>query len=148
VVVNHHQAALRIVAIDAAGGVGNDHRLDTHAGEHADWERDFFRGIAFVEVDAALHRGDGMSPTLPMTRRPAWPMAVDWENSGFSRRDFRCVAKFVGEIAKSRAQDQSNARPQVWSSRGYIWQRGRLAGIRRWAWLEVAWIWASCLSLA
>src|SRR5882724_2028814 len=56
VIANHYQAALRVVTIDAAGGVGDDHRLDAHAGEHADWERDFFRGIAFVQVDAALHR--------------------------------------------------------------------------------------------
>src|SRR5882757_5546891 len=114
VITNHYQAALRIVAIDAAGGVGNDHRFDADAREDADWERDFFRGIAFIEVDAALHRGDGDVADV-----------ADDETSGvayggglgkirnFRVGNFRCVAKFVSEIAESRAQDQSNAWPQL-----------------------------------
>ena len=56
-VANRHQTALRIITIDAASGVGDNHRLDSHAREGTGGKCDFFRGIAFVEMYAALHAG-------------------------------------------------------------------------------------------
>src|SRR5882672_4058615 len=108
-IANHHQAALRIVAIDATGGVGNYHRLDAHAGEDADWERDFFRGIAFIEVDAALHRGDGDVADVAddETSGVAYGGGLG-EIRDFRVGNFRCVAKFVSEIAEARTQNQSD----------------------------------------
>src|ERR1700724_44755 len=108
-IANCYEAALRIVAIDAACGVGDDHCLDAHAGENANGEGDFLSGIAFVEVDAALHTGDGDVANIADDEAPG---VADGGGLGkvwnFSVGDFRSVAEFVGEIAEPGAQDQSD----------------------------------------
>ena len=52
-------APSRVVEIDAAGGIGEDDGFDAHALEDADRKSDFLRGIAFVQMHAALHSDDG-----------------------------------------------------------------------------------------
>src|SRR3984893_95295 len=59
VIADHHQAALRIIAIDTAGGSREDDCLNAQARENADGERYFLYGISFVEMHAALHSGHG-----------------------------------------------------------------------------------------
>ena len=41
------------------GGVGEDHGFHAHARENANGKGDVLGGIAFVEMDAALHSGHG-----------------------------------------------------------------------------------------
>src|SRR5690242_9804134 len=55
VVADHDEATLHKFALDASGGVGEDYSLHSHARENADRKRYFFRGIAFIKMDAALH---------------------------------------------------------------------------------------------
>jgi len=47
------------------------------AAENAHRKNNFVRRVAFVGVHAALHGRHGDATPLPMTRRPAWPMAVE-----------------------------------------------------------------------
>ena len=62
VIAKGDERALGIAEIDAAGGVGEDDGFDAHAREDADGERDLLGGVAFVEMDAALHARDGDVP--------------------------------------------------------------------------------------
>src|SRR5260370_29122460 len=114
VVTNREAESLRIVAIDAAGRVGNDYGFDAHARENANGEGDFLHGIAFVQMDAALHAShwdiadiaDDETSCVPdgCRLREIWNLRVG---------DFVGVSEFVPEIAEARTQNQCDARPQL-----------------------------------
>ena len=94
-------------AFDAAGGVGEDDGFHAHAREDADGKRDLFGGIAFVEMDAALHSGDG---NFADCADDELACVADgggvWEMRDFRVGDFGCVVEFVGESTEARAEDQ------------------------------------------
>ena len=48
--------------------------------------------VSLVKMHAALHRGDGNSPTLPITRRPACPIAVERGKCGIRSYGFRAAS--------------------------------------------------------
>ena len=78
VIVDHHQRARREAGVDAAGGVGQDQRLDAEQAEHARRERHRPQVVPFVEVRAA--RPAPRRAARRACRRPAvpaWPMTVD-----------------------------------------------------------------------
>src|SRR6185437_2300007 len=113
VVANHNQPALAVIKIDRAGGVGEDGRADANASEDAHRKNHFPARISFIEMNAALHRGDrnlaGFSD-----REPA---GMPWngrarESRNFLVRDSRGGIQFVGERAEARAENQRNFRPQ------------------------------------
>ena len=62
VIADDHERALLVLQIDSAGGVGQNRGADAEPAQDAHGERDLLRGVAFVEMDAALHRGDGDIP--------------------------------------------------------------------------------------
>ena len=62
VIVDHHQRALREAGVDAAGGVGEDQRLDAEQPEHADREGHRPQVVPFVDVAAAGQRRDRPAP--------------------------------------------------------------------------------------
>src|SRR5277367_2916613 len=59
VIADDDERALGELQIDAAGGVGENGGANAEAAEDAHGKRDLLRGVAFVEMDAALHGGDG-----------------------------------------------------------------------------------------
>ena len=60
VVGDEHQVAGGVGGVDGAGGVGDDEGLDAEALHDADGQGDLGHGVAFVEVDAALHDEHGL----------------------------------------------------------------------------------------
>src|SRR5207245_1023065 len=58
-VAHDDEAALRVFAIDSARRIREDHGFDAHAGKDANRKRDILHGIAFVEMNTALHSGHG-----------------------------------------------------------------------------------------
>ncbi len=55
VVFDHHQPALSVIQIDAAGSVGQDRCAHSHAGENAHRKHHGLRRITFIQVHAPLH---------------------------------------------------------------------------------------------
>src|ERR1700682_3009003 len=106
VIADHYQAALRIVAIDTAGGIGEDDGFNAHARENADGERYFLYGISFVKMHAALHSGYGDIANLSDDQlagvadgcraREVWDVRVG---------NFRGVTELVGKIAQPGAEN-------------------------------------------
>ena len=78
VIADHDQRALRntLQLMPPAAFVRITARIPMRA-QHAHRENHFLRRVALIEMHAALHRRHGHSPTLPITSRPAWPMAVE-----------------------------------------------------------------------
>src|SRR5579859_390944 len=113
-VANGHQAALRIVAIDAASGIGDNHGLNAHAGEHTNGKGDFLRGVALVEMNAALHGGH-WSVANAADDQPSG-MA---DGGGLREIGDPCVGnfggtrEFVGEVTEARTEDQGDAWAQL-----------------------------------
>ena len=109
VIFDDDELALNEFAFDAAGGVGKDNRFHAHTGEDANGEGDLFGGIAFVEMDAALHSGD-----RDVADRAEDELAGMADGSGlreigdFRVGDFSGVLEFVGEGAEAGAEDQGD----------------------------------------
>ena len=61
VIVDHHQRALGKAGVHAAGGVGQDQRLDAEQPERADRKGDAARIVPFVEMAAAGQRRDRLA---------------------------------------------------------------------------------------
>src|SRR5579862_936110 len=57
VIANHHEHALLVTEVNAAGSVSQDDRSYSHASEDAHGKSDCLRGVSFVEMYAALHCG-------------------------------------------------------------------------------------------
>src|SRR6476661_5617987 len=57
-VTDDHQRSLHQLNVDTAGSICQDERLDAEQFESANWKRDFFERVAFVVMNAALHRED------------------------------------------------------------------------------------------
>ena len=89
-------------------------RANAHAAKHAHRKRDFLRGIAFVQVHAALHGGYGDVGNFPNHHlsgvsdgggaREQWNICVG--NSC-------CIGEFVGKPTQPRAQHQAD----LWAKR-------------------------------
>ena len=100
VITDNDQRALGVLQIDAAGGVGKNRRTNSHAAQDTHRESDFLRGVALIEMDAALHRGHSHVPDFSDHQPPGVT------NSGRTREarnffvgDARCFAEFIGEGA-------------------------------------------------
>ena len=103
------ERALRVAEIDASGGVGEDDGANAHASEDADGERDFLRGISFVEMDAALHGGDG--DVCRLCRSPSSGVADGGrarEGGDVGVGDAGGVGERVGEAAEAGAEDEAD----------------------------------------
>ncbi len=103
-----------ILQIDATGGVGEDGGANAEAAEDAHGERDLLRGVAFVEMDATLHRGDG--DIFDFADHQAAGVADGGgtrEAGNFFVGDARGFGQFVGEGAEAGAEDERDFRAQL-----------------------------------
>ena len=55
---NDHDVADAELGVHATCGIADEERLDAQFVHHADGERDFLHGVAFVEVETSLHGHD------------------------------------------------------------------------------------------
>ena len=74
VVGDDHQVANFEVRICTAAGVGHEQGFDAQFAHHTYRERNFFHGIAFVEVEAALHRQNILVAQLAENQFAAVPL--------------------------------------------------------------------------
>jgi hypothetical protein len=113
VVFDQDQRALRVAEVDASGGVGEDHGVDSHAGEHADGKGDLLRGVSLVLVDATLHGGDWhiacLADDKPAGVSDGGGLGKGW-NLGVG--NFRRVSQGVGEGPEAGAQNESDFRAE------------------------------------
>ena len=113
VVANHHQRALAVIEIDRASSVGEDRGADAEASEDAHRKHHFPARISFVEMDAALHRGDGNFATLSDYESAGVPFDGGAREAGnFLVRDSRGGSEFVGESAEAGAENERDFRAQ------------------------------------
>src|SRR5262249_28776632 len=97
--------------VEAADSLGDDHQLCAEAFENTDRQRDFFKRVAFVLMEAAFHAYDGN----------AFEAATDEAAAvagGGGFREVRDVAiverggnfDFLDEAAKAGAEDDAGVR--------------------------------------
>lgn len=113
VVANQDQRALLIVEVDSSGGVGEDDGADSHASEDAHGEGDLMGRVAFVEMDAALHRGHGDGGRVADDELSGVTDGGGTrEGRDFGVWDFCCVGEGIGEAAETGAEDEADAGAQ------------------------------------
>jgi hypothetical protein len=111
VIADHHQCALVKSHINPARGVRQDQILDTEQLKGPNRESNFFQRIAFVIMNAALHRQNrhavniadhecaGMA--LRCRRDEARDVAV---------RNANCIFELIGKTAETTSQHQRHIR--------------------------------------
>ena len=116
VIAQDHQRALVEIAVDAAGGVGKNHGANSHAREHAHRKNHVLQRVAFVEMHAALHRGNAeFAAVSPITMPPG--VADRPSNAGkFGMRrvvNARRVSQFVRKAPEAAAEHHADARAKL-----------------------------------
>src|SRR5208282_2279314 len=108
---NDDERALVEGEIDASGGVRKNRGSNSEATENANRKRDFLRGVAFIKMHAAAHRGNGdavcFSDANPACvangRRRSEAGNLFVGNAGG-------VRQVVGKRAETGAEDESDFR--------------------------------------
>ena len=112
-IAHDHQRVRSVAGIDAAGGVGQHNGAYSHASQHAHWECDLLRRVAFVEMRAALHHGQRkvVESAEDEPARVSEGRAPGKVGNAFVG-DGRGVVQFVGEGAEAGAEHDADTRPQ------------------------------------
>ncbi len=132
VIANHDQRALAVIEIDRSSRVGEDGGADAEASKDAHREDHFPARISFVQVDAALHRGDGNVASFSDHERAGVSgNGGAREARNFLVRDARGGSEFVGESAEARAENQRDFRAQFRFRENELSRRARRGQIRR-----------------
>ena len=124
-VLDDHQVADVEVEAHAAGGIGNEEFLDAHGHHHADGEDDQVHPVAFIVVDAALHRDDALPAELSDDE-----VAFVADGGGHGEAgnvlvgDDERLLDLVGQLAEAASQHDTDLRLAAGKDAGHIVRSG------------------------
>ena len=102
---NQHQVPRGKAAVDAAGGVGQHHRLHPQQLKDIEGVADLLHGVALVEVEPPLHRQHRLRAQPPFQQRPLVALHRRLREVGDVRvGDLLCVGHTGGQVAEARPQ--------------------------------------------
>jgi len=81
VVAERDQLAYAVAFLNAAGGVGEDDRVEAERADHAHGEDDLLWRVAFVKMHTALHDDDGNFVQEACDNAARVSLDVDWGNA-------------------------------------------------------------------
>ena len=109
VIREQHEFTLPQVQPDAAGGIGNHQGRNAQSPKDADRERDFFRRVSLVGVNAALHDRHWRFAMVTHHQASAMPLHSGARKVGNIRiGDDACLLDSICERAQARAENNGH----------------------------------------
>ncbi len=111
-ILDEHDVADRKRRVEAARGIGDDQRVDVEALHDSHGQRHLLHGIAFVVVEAALHRAHDCAGKFADHEPPGMTGdSADRKEGNLIVGDDGCLFDLGRQVAQAAAQDQAGGWP-------------------------------------